>query len=304
MKQSTDGFGMPQIRGELVTFYSGDNTRLDGILYAPASPRAIVLHVHGSLGNFYHNHFLRWMAAAYFDVDVAMLSFNLQAHDGIAEGYDRAGDFRYIGGSLVSFDSCIQDIQGAIQFGLTLAPEVVLQGHSLGCDRVTWYAAKSGFKGKLILLSPCDSLELQQRWLLPKGENVRQQIDRLNRQNNSSPAIEQLVTSEYGVHQKGEDYINPVSVPTLLSIMKGPAFSLFCKGVGIQVQLPNRAIAVIGGADPLQTWDYVAMAPLVQRILPAIQMMFYESCDHEFSGVERDIAQKLASWIVDNLTTK
>lgn len=302
MNMAVDGSGTPRVTGELVTFYSRDRTRLDGILYCPSAPRAIVIHVPGSLGNFYHNHFLRWLAGAYRDAGIGMLSFNLQAHDGIAEGYDKDGNFRYVGGSVVPFETSIPDIQGALDFCQSIAPVAVLQGHSLGCDRITWAAMQTGFAGRLILLSPCDSLELQERWLSPRAEKVSDQIVRLEKNALRSPAIAQISTTEYGVHQKGEDYINPVSIPTLLSIMKGPAFSLFCKNVAPPASISNDSIAVIGGSDPLQTWDYDEMMPLVRRTLPNVRMLYYKTSDHEFAGCESDVALKLAGWVADGLS--
>jgi len=62
--------------GELVTFPSKNGLSLDGILCTERGNGTTVVHVHGSLGNFYQNKFVRVMARKYVDAGVNFLSFN------------------------------------------------------------------------------------------------------------------------------------------------------------------------------------------------------------------------------------
>ena len=122
--------------GKLVKIATADRHELDGILYEAEESIATVLHVHGSLGNFYHQPFIPVFAQILTGEGINLLSCNMRTHDGIAEGYDTEGMMQYVGGSLVRFETCVEDIQGAVRWSRKLGPKVYLQGHSLGCDRV------------------------------------------------------------------------------------------------------------------------------------------------------------------------
>ena len=130
----------PRAHGELLSVVNGAGLVLDGLVFSPPRPRLAIVHVHGSLGNFYQQPFIRVFANRLARHGIALLSFNLTAHDGITEGYNVAGDMRYIGGSLAAFASCLDDLDALVRVARTLCPQVVLQGHSLGCDRVLFYA--------------------------------------------------------------------------------------------------------------------------------------------------------------------
>jgi hypothetical protein len=123
-------------RGELVTITSHGGLELDGILYRSESSRTTIVHVHGSFGNFYQGKLVRTMASAYSNADLNFLSVNMASHDGVAEGYWRDGEFAYVGGAVARFDECTNDIAGIVEYANSFSDRIVLQGHSLGCDRV------------------------------------------------------------------------------------------------------------------------------------------------------------------------
>jgi len=124
------------VTGELVTFKNEREFHHDGILYQDDKHAVTIVHVHGSFGNFYQNEFLRIMADAYVDAGINFLSFNLAGHDAMAEGYRHEWDFEYVGGAITQFDECLLDIQAAVDFVQPFSERVILQGHSIGCDRV------------------------------------------------------------------------------------------------------------------------------------------------------------------------
>ncbi len=141
-----------RVLGELVTFEDGGRFHHDGILYHAGDGLPTIIHVHGSFGNFYQNDFLRIMAAHYLASGINFLSFNLAAHDGLAEGYRNDWDFEYTGGAIVDFNTCVDDIQSAVDFVSPFSGRIVLQGHSLGCDRVVHYLRSTAAPLDFILL--------------------------------------------------------------------------------------------------------------------------------------------------------
>jgi hypothetical protein len=212
--------------GELITVKSSNGFELDGIVYREKSARTTVIHIHGSFGNFYQSRFVRLMAAMYQDAGINLLSVNLACHDGLAEGYRNDEDFMYAGGAIASFDECAADIAGAVQFAESFSDRVILQGHSLGCDRVLDYSIRNNALIDLVLLSPCDSYQLQANWIAP--ETVEQQIDRLKSEAPRHPDFDWLATREYGV-RGGEDWTYPIPVTrkAFLSILVSLKVHLF-----------------------------------------------------------------------------
>ncbi|MBN4062512.1 hypothetical protein JYU20_04865, partial [Bacteroidales bacterium AH-315-I05] len=142
------------IKGELVSFRNPENYLLDGILYESLQSTKIIIHIHGSYGNFYQNHFLRYMGKYYTEGGYNFLSFNLRSHDGFAEGYQNSEDFEYVGGAVSDYNTYFLDIEGAINFVKPFSEKIILQGHSMGCDKVVGYMLEKQETYDCILLSP------------------------------------------------------------------------------------------------------------------------------------------------------
>jgi pimeloyl-ACP methyl ester carboxylesterase len=151
------------MQGRIVRTFTSDNLNLQGMHCAPREPGPgrLVLHVHGSYGNFYENLFLDAMAAAYTSTGVAFLTVNTRGHDYYADfKMKRAGggyDERRIGGFLERFEECLLDIKAWIDFASGEGcGSVLLQGHSLGAMKAAFYCARGNDARvrALLLVSP------------------------------------------------------------------------------------------------------------------------------------------------------
>jgi len=233
------------------------------------------------------------MADVYSSSGYNLLSINTSAHDGIAEGY-RFGEFEYIGGALADFGECVADIGGAVDFASRLGRRIILQGHSLGCDRILWFALQENSSLELILLAPCDSYRLQTNWRFP--ETVEEQIQRL-RSDDRLEEFPLLPWSEYGIRQ-GADWIYsiPVSRRTLLSIMEGPAFRLLRLDEPFGFSLSGRCLAYIGGKDRLQTAPEAMFRHIGQRTAD-FTGLFIDSGDHMLGDNEHEISARIVEWL-------
>ena len=276
----------PTAAGELASVVNAAGLVLDGIVFCPPRPRLVLVHVHGSLGNFYQQTFLRTFASILTSRGVALLSFNLTTHDGIAEGYSRSRDMRYVGGSLSRFDTCLDDLDAVLRLARALCPHVVIQGHSLGCDRVLFYVQRRGCSLPLVLLSPCDSRRLQEQWL--QDETVEQQVERLSRTDRA--ALTLLPSAEYGVSgPDGWTYPIPIASAALLSILHGPPFDILHVDAspGIVSQAP--AFVYLGTEDAIRGVALDAMAEHLGRILPSLHIARLPG-DHSLEGCEETVA--------------
>jgi dienelactone hydrolase len=148
---------------KLVKFYSTDGLELNGALFTPEkSTQKIIIYVHGSGGNFYGNSFIKSLAEKSVANGFAFLSFDNRGAGAMMK-FKKQGENTslMIGNELEVFEDCIHDIQGAVDFTQEVGyKEIVLVGHSLGCNKILQYALESGFGGRLVLLAPVDMVEI------------------------------------------------------------------------------------------------------------------------------------------------
>lgn len=292
-------------RVSLVSFENSDGLILDGILYFAGASSPTVLHVHGSLGNFYANKFVQVMGDIYGQMGINFLSFNLTSHDGIAEGYfapSRIGDvdFSYVGGSVSTFDSCLADIDGAANFVSALSSRVVLQGHSLGCDRVLHYLTAKKRDWDFVLLSPCDSYQLHCEWIAP--ETPEDQVRRIRKAVRAGTLTESdwLPEREYGLN-RGQywTYPIPIKVGAWLSIADGPPLQLLRIDGGKPFHLSQRSLVYLGGRDSLvgSVSEADRMFRFLESRVATVERVFLEEGDHSLEGHEADVAGRIARWI-------
>ena len=283
-----------KVLGELVTFENPHGFHLDGILYQDNENRTTIIHVHGSLGNFYQNKFLRIMAKMYRDAGINLLAFNLASHDGVCEGYKHEKDFEYVGGSIADFSRCVYDIEGAISFASTFSDKIILQGHSLGCDRILYYLITSKAKYDFILLAPCDSYQLHANWIAP--ETVEHQIKRVKEHYSNEELFDWLPIKEYGIRQGNELYHIPITRKAWLSIAEGPPFELIRLSSPYKFYLENNALIYIAGRDDLQTWPSESMFKYFEERVRHVTRVYVPNGDHCLCGCENEVIESIIHW--------
>jgi len=292
-----------RVLGELVTFKDSSAFHHDGILYSDPSHSTTIVHVHGSFGNFYQNEFLRVMANTYVSAGINFLTFNLAAHDGLAEGYRNEWDFEYAGGAVTQFNQCVIDIEAAIDFVGPFSERIVLQGHSMGCDRVLHFLITSRAKNDFILISPCDSYQLQAKWIYP--ETIEQQIARLKAERVNDEGLDWLPRSEYGLKQGEWTYPIYITRQSLLSILEGPAFQLVRIDRPADFYIDQRALIYIGGDDDLQTSPRETMFKYFEdRMGHVTRISLYPEGDHSLWGCEQEVSNEIASGIKSSTSLK
>jgi len=285
-----------RVLGELVTFKNGNGLDLDGILYSEDSVRSTILHVHGSFGNFYQNKFVRLMAKMYRRAGLNLLSVNMSSHDGLAEGYRHKDEFEYVGGAVANFNECLADIEGAMKFARQFSDRVILQGHSLGCDRILNYLIICQAHHDFILLAPCDSYQLQANWIAP--ETVEEQIQRLKSDSPIDSQFDWLPEREYGIKGSADwTYPIPITRIAFLSIAEGPPYRLMKIKEPAQFHIDQRALIYLGGSDALQTCSCDVMFNYLRDRIRDVQEVYVAQGDHMLAGCEEDVIQKIIQWV-------
>jgi pimeloyl-ACP methyl ester carboxylesterase len=283
------------IAGELITVTSAKGLGLDGICYREAGNKTTVIHIHGSFGNFYQNEFVRVMAARYGNARVNLISVNMASHDGLAEGYRYRDEFEYLGGAVADFNECVADIEGAVRYAMGFSDRIILQGHSLGCDRVLQFLISSGKLYDFILLSPCDSYQLQAKWIAP--ETVEAQIARIKAQSREELSLDWLSSREYGVlGGNGWTYPIPITRNAFLSIAQGPPFRLMNVEQPAHFSLVGKALIYIGGQDSLQVWPPNVMFQYLKERISETRDIYMPGGDHMLGGCELEVIEEIIGW--------
>lgn len=135
---------------------------LNGLWFGPESPLKIIIFIHGLGGNAFSSHRLITPLA---DSQTAVITFSNRGHDQISsikkvdnrkkKGYSRIT----AGESMEIFTDCVDDIQGTINYVLSVCPKasIYLAGHSTGCQKSAFYLSRAGkqkFIKGVILLAP------------------------------------------------------------------------------------------------------------------------------------------------------
>jgi hypothetical protein len=281
---------------EVVKFNASDSYIYTGLLYRAEKSRTTIIHIHGMCGNMLSFSPLIYLAGAYTKNGYNFLTFDLKAHDCIAEGNwaDKEINneyFYYVGGSIEPFERCIVDIESSINFAKTFSDKIILHGHSMGCERIITFQLVTKSFYDTILLSPCDAYKLQMDYIYPK--TIEDQIEELKNYDDFSL----LPPHFFGINNEGyERYTIPIYKKALYSILTGYALKVFRVDKNFNYYLPISCICLIGNKDLLQTYEpQNAFSKLKDKFA------YFEghtlNGDHELKPAEEDMVEKTINWL-------
>jgi pimeloyl-ACP methyl ester carboxylesterase len=280
---------------QLVRFDTEDGLRLNGLLVSAGSDLTVI-HVHGRGGNFYENSFLRRMYQEYPRFRINILAFNNRGHSSYVEAY-RSGEVAYVGSAVEGFEESLLDLQAATAFARSIGSRIVLQGHSLGCEKVMYYGLNREHSLPLVMLSPSDGYRLQTVYRDP--ETVEGQILRL-KSTYSLRGLEIVPPEEYGIRCGGLYYHVPITAQALVDLLTGPAFRLLRRGYQLDERLQNKCYAYLGDEDPLQIDGTQAMREVILERFIDAHVEIYPQGDHQLRGAMPEVLESIAEWIIHN----
>lgn len=126
---------------------------LDGLWIGPKKPQRVIIWIHGLGSSLFSK---LDIAYAIVDSETAVLTFNNRGHDKVAR-VTRGKTRMNAGAAHEVFTDCVDDIEGAIRYASAAgAPSIYLAGHSTGCQKSIYWAARKKGKGVkgIILLAP------------------------------------------------------------------------------------------------------------------------------------------------------
>lgn len=280
-------------KGYIVSFESKSGYLCKGILYYNAENKKTIIHIHGSYGNFYDNNFIQQMAKEYNYEGFNLLAFNLQTHGGFSDGFIN-NEYCYVGGAVSSFETSVADIKGAIEYVSEFSENVILQGHSLGTDKILNYLIKTGENYPIILLSPCDSYALQEKWIAP--ETVEKQVERIRQL--PSGMFDFLDLKEYGVNSGKEKYYIPITKEAFLSLADGFNFNYSrIEEEGIVYHIDVKAFIYIGGNDSYQTSSIDKVGRFFESRVKEPYLFYHKDGDHDLGGCSDEVIVEIIRWL-------
>jgi hypothetical protein len=277
---------------ELVSLYCDDGLELDALWVAPPNPSAVVVHIHGKGGNFYHNSFLRTMYSLYPEYGIGILGVNTRGAAALAEGY-RFGRLTYVGSAFERLTDCWLDVQAAMTFAQERCGRVLLQGHSYGCDKVV-YCATKGIDAELVLISPANSVMLQ------AGHSPDSWTDQFLSLSRGLDEWSLAPKKAFGIRTPNKAYDIPIAAAVLAEVLTEEDLRAFDYSHPPTVRPPNRALVVLGEGDDLQLDKVATMAEYCQQLLPFGQVVIHSTGNHQFIGHERELCDIIRTWINDS----
>src|SRR5579885_657205 len=209
-----------------------DNLKLHGLLTEPSEPsKTIVIHLHGSSGNFYGNSYFGELTKSVVDLGVAYLSTNNRGN----HVYELEKDNFYYGVSLEKFEDCIVDIDAWIEFAIGKGYEnIILEGHSYGTEKIVYYMNKGKYVDRvkgITLLGFSDNVGTQLKYEKKVGKSYREEAEELNNKGEGWKLLsdyfglcgEMPISAQTYLHGFTEDSENAIALP----LRKGKGLTFF-----------------------------------------------------------------------------
>jgi alpha-beta hydrolase superfamily lysophospholipase len=172
-------FDVDAIPGDLITFHASDGIELQGFLVkSKRRTGKIIVSIHGLTGSFFRSATQKRMIPHYADGGYDYFSINTRGHGTLSPMYRVRGKkvkWMEIGTALERFEDCVKDLKGVVSLLKAKGyRKIILQGHSTGCQKATYYMYKTGDRriSAVVLLAPADDYNTGKKQLKGKWKKA------------------------------------------------------------------------------------------------------------------------------------
>lgn len=271
---------------KIVSVVTKDNITLHGMINNKNHSKSIFLHTHGTGSSFYMEGFEEKVMNSLAEKNIDSLFVNNRG------AYLREA-WQPTGAGTEKFEDSVLDIDAWISFAIDEGyDEIILSGHSLGSEKITYYMQFGEFKDKIIklfLLGFSDTYGSQKRYENILGINYTDEAKELVSKNLG----EVFLANSSNVHS-GE---LPVSAMTYLDFYKED--SKFFKALPFHSKnlshLNSIKIAVVGiiGDKESEEWTIVRIdeaMDLLNKNLSSFKGYKILDCGHIFENKHEELA--------------
>ena len=285
------------VKVEIVNFFTEDNLELQGFII-DCNSKIGILHIHGINGNFYENSFLDNIGNFLEKRKVTFLSMNNRGHDylnELAKIENSKIKTEFIGGALERFEDCIIDIKAGIKFLKEKGcKKIILQGHSSGSQKITYYQSRPTDKDVigLILLAPADDKNIIKKMLGKETDKIFKNVEDLVKNNKAGDYMPKGLL-DLPIISAGRLYslLSPFQIESGLFDYYGEM-----KELG-SIKLP--ILAVFGSKDMYLTMS----AEKTLKILKSkaskskCDTAIIEDAPHNFRDYEKQLVEIIGKWL-------
>ncbi|HCM81915.1 MAG: Alpha/beta hydrolase fold protein [Microgenomates group bacterium GW2011_GWC1_43_11] len=285
----------------IVHVVTKDTLPLYGLyLKAQKKSNRIIVHIHGTSGNFYGNTFYPYIADVAYKNNFSYLQTNNR-------GY---GNFEYEpgevphGAALELFEDSVMDLDAWLEFCVSNdLNEIILESHSFGNEKVIYYVNKGKYRKNIIgviLLGFNDSVGTQQRYEKKIRKNYFTEAKELVNTGKGLSFLSDIFGGIAGeAPLSARSYLNFYSPGSELSktmpLRLGKKLLMYSR-----IKVP--ILAVIGDNEegeytiiPIKE----AMA-LMKKENPLTVAHQIKNCDHGFHGKEKELADLIDTFLKKN----
>lgn len=276
----------------IVKIKTKDNLTLFGLLTESRKSKTILINIHGTASGFYIEEFEGSFTEKLPQMGISTLFTNNRGNF-VMENWQKTG------AALEKFEDCLMDIDAWIEKALSLGyTGIILQGHSLGTEKVVYYLEKGKYKNKVeavILLGFSDSFGTNLKYL--KTINVDPMIEA--KRLVSEGKAEQFITNPWRSHagflpQSAESYINFFSPNSQLSkafpLRTGKNLSYFRK-------ITCPILGVIGDQAEFTIIPIDEAIELLKRENINAEVYQIKNCSHSFEGKTEELLKIITNFL-------
>ena len=276
----------------IVKIKTPDNITLFGFLSESSNKDIILINIHGTGSGFYVEEFESEFTERLPKLDVSTLFTNNR-------GNYTMESWQETGAAVEKFENCLIDIDAWIEFALQKGyKQIILQGHSLGTEKVVYYMEKGKYKDRVvgvILLGFSDSYGCQMKFLQTQSINPMDEALELIKTKKGYQLINSIWNCHAGVlPQNAESYINFFSEDSELSkalpLRKGKDLTYYQK-----IQVP--ILGVICETDEWLLLPINELISLMKNENPKAQIETISQTDHSFVGKQKELVDIVEQFI-------
>jgi len=277
------------MENSIVRVETKDGFHLHGLLSESVKKDTIIIHMHGSAGNFYTSAFFSEYRT---NVDVWNCSF-LSTNSRGTGVYDVEVGTKYRGAAIELFEECLLDIDAWIEFVLEKGyKQILLQGHSFGTNKVQYYALNGKYHNKvkaLILLGFTDSFGTQLQYLKRINKTNKEYLDEANnllKQQKPLQLLSDLYANCGELPQTAQSYVSLMSEDSALSnvlpLRNGKNLLNYSK-----IEIP--ILGVIGDQNEYTVIPIKDAITLMKSENHLATISQISNCSHGFEGKEKEL---------------
>ena len=280
------------VSGKLLTFETSDRRLLNGFLFSGRKSKKVVLHVPGMQSNFYNDRNFPAMAKELDKAGYNFLPFNNRGHDVVVDIPIKNSYWKVGGTAYENFEDCLIDIKAAVDFAWSLGfREIILSGHSTGCQKIAYYKIKTKDKRVkgLILLAPADDYNSLRKEL---GENFEKAMKLAKTKTNMKELLPRDLLKGYlftverflSAHERGNVESELFNYQTDMKLFQ-------------KIKCP--ILAVFGSNDEYRVGPVKDHLKKLEEVTKSVdlQTVIVKKGDHSFLKKHKDLATEISKWL-------